>query len=75
VTPGHAPAGRTLRLAHRGDHRHEPENTIAAFVAALAVSGCDGLEVDVRLSRDGVPVVIHDESLARVQVARTWLRP
>jgi len=56
-----------LRLAHRGDHRREPENTIAAFGAALEVAGCDGLEVDVRLASDGVPVVIHDESLARVQ--------
>jgi glycerophosphoryl diester phosphodiesterase len=67
VIRGHALPGRALRLAHRGDHRHEPENTIAAFGAALAVSGCDGFEFDVRLSSDGVPVVIHDESLGRVQ--------
>ncbi len=56
-----------LRLAHRGDWRRAPENTLAAFSAALAVPGCDGLEFDVQLSRDGVPVVLHDESLARVQ--------
>jgi glycerophosphoryl diester phosphodiesterase len=60
-------ATRTLRLAHRGDWRRAPENTIAAFVAALAVPGCDGLEFDVRASADGVPVVIHDETLKRVQ--------
>ncbi len=63
------PAGTAapLRLAHRGDHRRAPENTLAAFRAALAVPGCDGLEFDVRLSADGVPVVLHDATLARVQ--------
>ncbi len=56
-----------LRLAHRGDWRHAPENTIAALQAALAVAGCDGVEFDVRLSSDGVPVLLHDETLQRVQ--------
>jgi glycerophosphoryl diester phosphodiesterase len=56
-----------LRLAHRGDWRAAPENTIAAFDAAMRVPGCDGVELDVRMARDGVPVVIHDDSLARVQ--------
>lgn len=60
-------AGRTLRLAHRGDFRHAPENSIAAMHAALAVPGCDGLEFDVRRSADGVPVLLHDETLERVQ--------
>jgi glycerophosphoryl diester phosphodiesterase len=64
-----APSPRPLPmlLAHRGDHRHYPENTLAAFRAALAVPGCDGLEFDVRVSRDGVPIVLHDATLARVQ--------
>src|SRR3954465_11175077 len=56
-----------LRLAHRGDWRHAPENTIPAFLAALDVPGCDGVEFDVRAARGGVPVVIHDETLLRVQ--------
>ncbi len=56
-----------LRLAHRGDWRAGPENTLAAFRAALANPRCDGLEFDVRGSRDGVPVLLHDASLARVQ--------
>ncbi|MBF6605751.1 MAG: glycerophosphodiester phosphodiesterase [Chloroflexi bacterium] len=64
-TPIHTP--RTLRLAHRGDHRHAPENTLAAFEAAMRVPACDGLEFDVQLSRDGVPIVLHDETLERVQ--------
>ena len=56
-----------LRLAHRGDHRHAPENTLAAFDAALALESCDGLEFDVRSARDGTPIVLHDATLARVQ--------
>jgi glycerophosphoryl diester phosphodiesterase len=59
--------GATLRLAHRGDWRRAPENTIPALLAGLRVPGCDGLEFDVRRSRDGVPVLLHDATLARVQ--------
>ena len=55
-----------LRLAHRGDFRRAPENSLAAFAAALANPRCDGLELDVRASADGVPVVNHDATLARV---------
>jgi glycerophosphoryl diester phosphodiesterase len=58
---------RTLRLAHRGDHRRVVENTIPAFLAAMERPACDGLEFDVRQARDGVPVLLHDETLARVQ--------
>ena len=58
--------GRVLRLAHRGDWRHAPENSVAAFRAALAVPACDGLEFDVRLAADRVPVVYHDETLERL---------
>lgn len=66
--PRQRPAvSRPLVIAHRGDHRTEAENTLPAFAAALALRSCDGLEFDVHLSVDGVPVVIHDESLLRVQ--------
>lgn len=58
---------RSLRLAHRGDWRRAPENTLPAFLAALAIPACDGLEFDVRVSADGVPIVLHDETLTRVQ--------
>lgn len=61
---------RPLRLAHRGDWRRFPENSLGAMRAALAVPGCDGLEFDVRLSRDGVPVLLHDATLDRVQRVR-----
>jgi glycerophosphoryl diester phosphodiesterase len=59
-----------LLLAHRGDHRRARENTVAAFAAALAIPGVEGLELDLRASADGVAVVLHDASLARVQGRR-----
>jgi glycerophosphoryl diester phosphodiesterase len=46
-------------IAHRGGAQLMPENTLAAFEDALA-RGCDGAELDVQLSRDGVVVVHHD---------------
>jgi glycerophosphoryl diester phosphodiesterase len=58
--------GRTLRLAHRGDWRQAPENSIPALLAALEIPACDGVEFDVRASGDGVPVLSHDETLERV---------
>jgi glycerophosphoryl diester phosphodiesterase len=48
-----------LALAHRGRHAGCPENTLAAFAEAVA-HGADGIETDVRLSRDGRPVLFHD---------------
>ena len=68
-----ADAGRPLRLAHRGDWRRAPENTIGALLAALEMPGCDGLEFDVRATADGVPVLLHDASLERVQQVRRRL--
>jgi glycerophosphoryl diester phosphodiesterase len=53
-----------LIIGHRGASAVAPENTVAAFREAIAV-GADGIEFDVRLTRDGVPVVIHDSSLRR----------
>jgi len=52
-------AGRTLDIAHRGASTAAPPNTLAAFEKAIEL-GADGIEFDVHLSADGVPVVIHD---------------
>lgn len=52
----------TLIIGHRGASAFAPENTLAAFARAFA-DGADGIEFDVRLARDGVPVVIHDRTL------------
>lgn len=53
-----------LIIGHRGASAIAPENTLVAFSRALQ-DGADGIEFDVRLSRDRVPVVIHDASLKR----------
>jgi glycerophosphoryl diester phosphodiesterase len=55
---------RRLVFAHRGGAGLAPENTMAAIDNGLAL-GADGVEIDVQLSRDGVPVVIHDPTLDR----------
>lgn len=60
---------RRLVYGHRGGAALAPENTIAAFDNGLAL-GADGLELDVRLSRDGVPVVHHDPTLERTTSGR-----
>jgi len=51
--------GHTLNIAHRGASSAAPPNTLAAFEKAAEL-GADGIEFDVHLSADGVPVVIHD---------------
>lgn len=53
-----------LIIGHRGASSFAPENTLAAFQMALDL-GADGVEFDVQLARDGVPVVIHDDNLNR----------
>ncbi len=55
---------RPLVVAHRGGAGLAPENTLAAFRRALDL-GVDALELDVRLSRDGHPVAIHDATVDR----------
>jgi glycerophosphoryl diester phosphodiesterase len=66
-----------LVIAHRGASAEAPENTLAAFRRALALQ-VDGIELDVHLSRDGVPVVFHDTGLRRLTGAagkitgKTW---
>lgn len=59
VDPGARPI-----IAHRGASGYAPENTIAAFRLA-AQQGTDAFELDVRLTSDGVPVVLHDATLDR----------
>lgn len=59
-SPGRLP----LIIGHRGASAHAPENTFASFNLAFHWNA-DGIEFDVRLARDGVPVVIHDPTLLR----------
>lgn len=52
-------------VAHRGAPYHSRENTLASLRAALAL-GADAVEIDVRVTRDGVPVLLHDGTLKRL---------
>jgi glycerophosphoryl diester phosphodiesterase len=56
---------KPLIIAHRGASAFAPENTFAAFQTAFD-DGADGIEFDVRLAKDGVPVVFHDSTLQRL---------
>jgi glycerophosphoryl diester phosphodiesterase len=55
---------RVLRIAHRGASAYAPENTLAAIARAAGL-GADMVELDVQISADGVPVILHDADLAR----------
>jgi glycerophosphoryl diester phosphodiesterase len=59
-------SSRPLVFAHRGGAALAPENTLAAFANGIAL-GADGIELDVRASRDGRVVVHHDETLERTR--------
>lgn len=50
--------------AHRGDQSAAPENTLSAFEAAIE-NGADYIELDVTETKDGVLVILHDDSLMR----------
>ncbi len=54
----------TINFAHRGASGYCPENTMSAFVKAVEL-GATGVETDVQRTKDGVLVLIHDESLQR----------
>ncbi len=55
-----------LVIAHRGGAQESTENTIGAFQRAVKI-GADGIETDIRLTRDGVIVVYHDQYFGRVE--------
>jgi glycerophosphoryl diester phosphodiesterase len=58
------PRGRVLIAAHRGGHLKAPENSLAAVDEAVA-AGSDFIEVDVQVSADGVPFIMHDRTVDR----------
>jgi glycerophosphoryl diester phosphodiesterase len=59
-------SGKALVIAHRGGAKESTENTIEAFQRAARI-GADGIETDLRLTRDGVVVIYHDEIFGRVE--------
>jgi len=56
--------GRPLIIGHRGMPGDGVENRIEAFLTALKL-GANGIECDVQIASDGVPVIVHDRSLRR----------
>ncbi|MEU3371802.1 glycerophosphodiester phosphodiesterase [Streptomyces sp. NPDC006660] len=66
-----SPTARTVTVvAHRGDPYRVRENTLPSIASALE-RGADAVEIDVRTTRDGVPVLLHDDTLKRLwQVER-----
>lgn len=67
------PPSRPLIISHRGLAPGQRENTIAGVQAAFA-SGADAVEVDVRCTRDGVPILHHDPELGSLPVADSSFR-
>lgn len=63
TSPGGEFHAGCLIVAHRGASARVAENTLAAFEAAVA-EGADVVELDVRLTRDGVPVILHDPDVS-----------
>ena len=64
---------QTLNFGHRGASAYAPENTLASFNLAFDL-GADGVELDVSLTKDGVPVVIHDDRVDRTTDGRGAIR-
>ncbi|MSP22016.1 MAG: hypothetical protein EXR66_03185 [Dehalococcoidia bacterium] len=56
-----------LVISHRTNMGASPENSLEGIAAALA-EGVDGIEIDVRASNDGAPLLLHDASLERTHV-------
>jgi|SRR5690625_4836338 len=59
-------------IAHRGASTYAPENTLAAFKRALEQEA-DGIELDVRLSKDQVPVICHDATINRTSNGKGYI--
>lgn len=59
--------------AHRGNKAEYPENSLQAFTSAIDL-GVDGIEVDVQLTKDQHPMIIHDETLDRTSTGQGYLK-
>ena len=62
-----------LIWGHRGASGYAPENTLPAFKMA-ADMGADGVELDIQMTKDGVIVVCHDETIDRTSSGKGWLK-
>lgn len=65
---------RVLNIAHRGFSGRYPENTNIAFAKALTEGYCDGIEVDVHMTKDNKLVIIHDSKLDRTTTGTGYIK-
>ena len=63
------PHDYAMIIAHRGDWRYAPENSMRGFKNCIK-SGFDAIEVDVRMTKDGVLVIMHDETINRTTTGK-----
>jgi glycerophosphoryl diester phosphodiesterase len=64
-----SPARKIIVIAHRGAHLEAPENTLASLQKAIEI-GCDYVEIDVRRTKDGALVIMHDAQVNRMTNGR-----
>ncbi len=64
---------QTEIIAHRGASKYAPENTMHAFTKALEMQA-DAIETDVHLTKDNIPVLMHDERINRTSNGRGYIR-
>ncbi|WP_217586645.1 glycerophosphodiester phosphodiesterase [Lentibacillus saliphilus] len=64
---------QTMIIAHRGASEQAPENTMPAFDLAWRM-GSEGIETDVQLTKDNVPILIHDERINRTTNGRGYVK-
>lgn len=64
---------QTKLFAHRGASQYAPENTMAAFKLAVKLNA-EGIETDVHLTKDSIPVIIHDEKIDRTTNHRGFVK-
>ncbi|MBW4080611.1 glycerophosphodiester phosphodiesterase family protein [Paenibacillus sp. S150] len=67
------PAGNVYTIAHRGASGYAPENTLPAFELAIGMKA-DFIELDIHLTMDHIPVVIHDESVNRTTNGKGYVK-
>ena len=63
---------KILKIGHRGAKGYVAENTLASFQKAIDL-GCDGIELDVHLSKDQKVIVIHDETINRTTTGKGFV--
>ncbi|WP_159067740.1 glycerophosphodiester phosphodiesterase [Paenibacillus ihuae] len=67
------PADKVYTIAHRGASGYAPENTIPAFELAVEMKA-DIIEIDIHLTKDGIPVVIHDDTVNRTTNGKGYVK-